>query len=263
MVLRDMMAAKATDDELTAAKQEMMEEIHRILLVFFGEPPSKFDWTFYDKDGKFQRFEGLTPQSFYKDLVPFDVNEMISVINDPRNEYGKLYTVAHLGNIAGGVPIRYLNLPIDDLRRLAMKKIDEGIPVWFGCDVGKHFHRELGVMDDKIYDYELVFGTSPSMDKRQRLLYGESLMTHAMVFTGYNKLREGDDKPNQWRVENSWGEKNGDKGYLVMSDTWFDQFMYQIAIDKASLAPELVAKFDEEPIVLPAWDPMGSLALAM
>lgn len=257
--LREMKAGGASLEELRTEKNNMMSIIHRVLLIHFGEPPKTFEWTFYDKEKKFQRFEGLTPKSFYEDMVPFDVNDYMSLVNDPRNEYSRLLTVNRLGNIVGGLPVAYVNVPSDKLREVARATIESGKPVWFGCDVGKRFSRKRGFMDIDQFDFQLTYGTEPSMTKQQRLLFHESLMTHAMVFTGFDAGSDGAIR--KWRVENSWGEDKADKGYYVMTDKWFDQFMYQIVVEK-STCPDLVPVLEQEPVVLPAWDPMGSLACA-
>ena len=260
------------------AKPEMMKLIHRIVIIHLGQPPSTFDWSFYGKikkeDGdagddekkrgkkkQYHCFRSLTPLQFYKEHVPVDFTEFVSIINDPRNEYYKLYTVKMLGNVVGtDSPVRYINLPIDELRSIAKSVIDGGEPVWFGCDVGKHFHREMGVMSLNLLNYELSLGTHPHvMDKATRLRYGESLMTHAMCFTGYDASSEGSGVA-KWRVENSWGDKNGDKGFLLMSDDWFAEYTYQIAVKRGVLSENILSVLASKAIELPAWDPMGALA---
>ena len=257
-----------TASNLQDAKKAMIKEFHKFLCLFFGQPPTQFDWTFYDKkDKKFHAFRDLTPVSFYQDHIRgmFDVDSKISLINDPRNEYYKMYTVDRLGNVVGGKGICYFNVPIEDMKEYAKKTIDNDDPCWFGCDVGKYFARDIAVLDVNAFDYENAFDHKFEFNKEDRLRYGASLMTHAMTLTGY------DEEPNQpnpakWRIENSWGEKGTDKGYLMMTDAWFDQFMYQVVVDKSliddnSPIKDLVANASTtEPIVLPAWDPMGALA---
>eukprot|EP00753_Platysulcus_tardus_P000027 PLAT10019.1.p2 GENE.PLAT10019.1~~PLAT10019.1.p2 ORF type:complete len:517 (+),score=253.90 PLAT10019.1:30-1580(+) len=260
--LRSMVADGKSEGELREAKGDMLNTIHRILLINFGEPPSSFDWAFYDKDKKYHSHTGLTPQRFYRDFVVtagFDVNSKVSLIHDPRNDYYKLYTVDRLGNVVGGQPTLYINLPISDLAKYARQIIERGDPVWFGCDVGKFFDRKLGVMDLDLFDYSVVYGTSDDMTKADRLIYGESLMTHAMVFTGFDASPDG-PTPSKWRVENSWGDKLGDKGYFILTAPWFDEYVYQIAADKSVLPEEVLEILTQEPTVYPAWDPFGSLA---
>jgi len=192
----------------------------------------------------------------------FNLETKNCLVSDPRptNPYGKLYTVAYLGNMVGGQPTLYNNQPIETLMAAAAKQIQSGDPVWFGCDVGKHFNRKLGLNNLNCYDYELLFGVSvnTNMSKAERLIYGDSLMTHAMVLTAVTLDDNG--LPTRWRVENSWGDDNGDKGYLAMSNDWFREFVYEVVVDSKHLTDDVLSVFKQEATVLPAWDPMGSLA---
>ena len=207
--------------------------------------------------------EADSPLDFYNKYVRkfVDVSQQISLINDPRNEYYKLYTVDRLNNIIDGARpnVLYVNLPIDKLKEFAINELKEGNPVWFGCDVGKFFYGDDGIMDLNNFDYKLLLGIDFKMNKAERLQYGESLMTHAMVFTAVDIDKET-QKPIKWRVENSWSDKRGHKGYCLMTDEWFDQYNYQLCIAKDKLTKEVLAVLDQKPIVLPPWDPMGSLA---
>ena len=138
--------------------------------------------------------------------------------------------------------------------------LKDGQPVWFGCDVGKMLERDLGILDMELFDYASVYGFSYRADKAERVEYGHSMMTHAMVFTGVDL--DADDRPRKWRVENSWGDKIGDKGFLVMSDRWFDEYMYEVVVDKRFVPAALLPLLEADPTVLPPWDPMGALAAA-
>jgi len=166
--------------------------------------------------------------------------------------------VKYLGNVLEGRSVRYVNLPIEELKKAAIAQMKDGEPVWFGCDVGKRSERKSGVLDTENYALEDLFQTSFSMTKAERLDYGQSLMTHAMVFQGVNLDENG--KPNRWQVENSWGEETGNEGYFVMSDRWFDEYMYQVVVNRKYLSKEILDAYDSEPIMLKPWDPMGSLA---
>jgi len=174
-----------------------------------------------------------------------------------NKKFNKLYTVKYLGNVVEGQIIKYLNVSIDEMKKAAIKSIKDNEAVWFGCDVGKMFHRDLGVMDNKLYDYELFFGVDSNMDKATRLEYGDSQMTHAMLFTGVDIKN---NKSTKWRVENSWGNKSGDKGYFLMSDEWFDEYNYEVVVDKKYLTKNILKLFNQKPISLNPWDPMGALA---
>ncbi|MCS5651960.1 MAG: C1 family peptidase, partial [Candidatus Marinimicrobia bacterium] len=257
--LREASSKGKGPSELRTMKEDMMSTIYQMLCISLGTPPEKFDWSIRNKKDKFQRFTGLTPQKFYKEHVGINLDDFVCLINDPRSftEYNKTYTVEYLGNVSGGNIIRYLNLETDELRKYTIKSIKANDPVWFGCDVGKFFTRQFGVMDMNLFEFDRFYGTTFSMNKAQRLEYGDSVMTHAMLFTGVDLK---DKKPTKWRVENSWGADHGEKGFDIMTDPWFDQFMYEVVIHKKHLTKKIIDMYNMEPIGLPPWDPMGSLA---
>ncbi|MCD4651309.1 MAG: C1 family peptidase [Candidatus Cloacimonetes bacterium] len=259
-ILRDAAEKGASLENLRLTKAQMLEEIYRMLAHFLGEPPTTFDFEYKDKDKNYHCDTGLTPVSFFKKYVETELEDYVSIINAPTKDkpFLKTYTVEYLGNITGGQPIKYLNLSNEALKELALKQLQDGEPVWFGCDVGKWLQRDLGIMDTAVYNYEDVLETCFGLDKAGRLDYGVSQLTHAMVFLGVNIA---DGKPNRWKVENSWGDKIGDDGFCIMSDDWFNNFNYQVVINKKYLSPEQLEALQLPPVVLPAWDPMGSLAL--
>lgn len=250
---------KATVEKLRPLKEGMLEEIYRILSISLGEPPSKFTYEYKDKKGKFGRIADITPKKFYEKYVGLNLADYVSVLScpGPRYPFEKAFTVKYLNNVEGGSKVLYVNLPIERVKELAVEQLSDGRAVWFGCDVIQFSTRETGIMATEIWNVEKVFDTEFKMDKAQRVDYGESLMTHAMVLTGVNLV---DGKPNRWRVENSWGDTMGDKGYWVMSDEWFSEFVYQAVIEKKYLDKKELAILDSKPIELEAWDPMGSLA---
>lgn len=259
--LRKAYADGSTLDELRQKKEAMMEEIYRVLCICLGEPPKTFDLEVTDRDDKFIRDTNLTGTAFFEKYVGLNLDDYVSLINAPTADkpYHRSYSVKFLGNVKEGCPVRYLNLPIKELKKAAIAQMKDGSPVWFGCDVGKDSSRDEGLLDTNTYQTDKLLGVTFGMNKAERLEYGESLMTHAMVFQGVNLDEEG--KPNRWRVENSWGDAPGKKGYYVMSDEWFDEYMYQIVVNKKYLPDSYIAEYDSEPIMLEPWDPMGSLAL--
>tara|TARA_B100000579_G_C22733968_1_gene805712 strand:- start:370 stop:1191 length:822 start_codon:yes stop_codon:yes gene_type:complete len=257
--LRSAISGGKTSAQVSKIKDGMLSEIYQMLCISLGTPPEKFDWSIRDKKDKFHRFTDLTPQSFFKKHVDIDLNDFVCLINDPRpfTDYNKTYTVDYLGNVYGGNIIRYLNLENEELKKYTIKSIKADDPVWFGCDVGKFFTRQFGVMDTSLFEFDKFYGTSFGMSKSERLEYGDSVMTHAMLFTGVDLKN---NKPLKWRVENSWGPDHGEKGFDIMTDPWFDQFMYEVVIHKKHLTKKLIDLYKAEPISLPPWDPMGSLA---
>ncbi|MFQ6610640.1 MAG: C1 family peptidase, partial [Fidelibacterota bacterium] len=250
----------ADNSTLRSRKTEMLGVIYRLLCIHLGTPPRTFDWQVRNKDKKFIRVEKLTPQTFFKDHVSVNLADLVCLINAPMADkpYHELFTVGYLGNVVEGRIVKYINLPSEKLKQFAVRSLQEDHPVWFGCDVGKHFGRDLGVMDMDLYDYDLFYGVPLGMDKSTRLEYGDSMMTHAMLFTGVD-LKDG--TPRKWRVENSWGEKVGNKGFYIMTDDWFDQYLYEIVIDRHYLPQEIADIYDREPVKLAPWDPMGALAV--
>ncbi len=258
--LREIHESGASAEKMYEAKSEMMSEFYKILTIHLGKPPSHFFWEWRDKDKKFHRKGKMNPAEFFKEYVDADLDEMVCLINSPTKDkpFNRLYTVQYLGNVVDGQPVRYLNVDIETMKKAAAEMIVENKPVWFGCDVGKMLERDRGILDADVYDYGLIYGTSFTFDKAARLDYGHSRMTHAMVLTGIDLDEQ--NKPIKWRVENSWGTKVGDKGYMVMTDRWFDEYLYEIIVSKKKLSPELLKMLDTEPVVLPPWDPMGALA---
>jgi len=249
-------------EELRKIKMKQIKQIYQIMIINFGVPPKAFEFAFRDKDKKYVKLTADSPLDFYNKYVRqfFDVKKHVSLINDPRNEYYKLYTVQRLSNIVAGERphVLYINLPIDVLKEYSIKLLKDDKPVWFGCDVGKFFSRSNGTMDLDNFDYELIFDIDFTMTKAQRLKYGESLMTHAMVFTGVDLDKSG--KSKKWRVENSWGDKHGKDGYCLMTDKWFDEYNFQVCIPIDILDKKIKDVLNQSPTELPPWDPMGSLA---
>jgi bleomycin hydrolase len=258
--LRELRGGGAPMEAARAAKGEILAVIHRILCVHLGTPPQRFHWQWNDKDKEFHRDGDLTPQEFAQKYVELPLDDYVCLVNDPRESspFGRTFTVQYLGNVVDGEIVKYLNVEMDVMKDVAMRVIMDGEPVWFGCDVGKMMRRDMGIWDAGLYDYESVYDTTFELPKAGRLLYHQTLMTHAMLFTGVDVV---DDKPRRWRVENSWGDENGRKGFFTMNDSWFEQHMFEIAARRSALPAELQEAVDLEPIVLPPWDPMGSLAI--
>ena len=258
MVLRSLVAKGADDQEILETRRTLMKEVYDILSIALGSPVKKFDFKYRDRDKEYHVDRDMTPQAFYDKYVGLDLNQYISVINAPTEDkpYMRSYTVEMLGNVVGGKEVKYINLDMEDFKKLAIDQLESGESVWFGCDVGQ-FSNISGIMALNTYELEDLFDVDFSTSKADRLMYGESLMTHAMVLTGVDIV---DGKPTRWKVENSWGDKVGHKGYYVMTDDWMDQYTYQIVVRKDLLTDQQRQAFDSQPILLSPWDPMGSLA---
>ena len=260
-ILRELAAKGAESAELQAKKEELLQEVFNFLAMNLGLPPRQFDFSYRDKDNNFHSESGLTPQVFFKKYVDLKLDDYVSIINAPTADkpYGKSYTVEMLGNVVGSKPVRYLNVEMDRLKELAIAQMQAGETVWFGSDVGQSSNRKAGIMADGMYDFTSSMDIQLTQDKAGRLDYSESLMTHAMVLTGVDLDENG--KAKKWKVENSWGEKVGNKGYFVASDSWMEEYTYQIVVRKEFLTEAELAAYEAEPIVLAPWDPMGALAL--
>jgi bleomycin hydrolase len=258
--LRRGSAGGQADTELRRRKDEMLATVYRMLAIHLGRPPREFDWQWRDSDDEFHRDGIITPAQFYERYVAVELGDYVSLINCPTPDkaFNTLYTVQYLGNVVGGTPVRYVNVDIATFKKAAAAQIAGGQPVWFGCDVGKMSEREQGVLDREMYDLELLYATDFAADKAERVEYGHSVMTHAMVLTGVDLDDAG--RPRRWKVENSWGDKVGEKGYFVMGDRWFDEYMFEVVIDRRHLPKRVLQALATEPVVLPPWDPMGSLA---
>ena len=267
LILRDL-ATSSKSKDIAGAKEKMMREIHLILTLTLGPPPSptsEFTWNYLDKNDTPHELK-TTPVDFAAELsspksiriTGSTVHDMFSLVNDPRNEYNTLLTVNRLGNIVGGRGITYVNVDMTTLKTACIKMLQAGLPIFFGSDVGKYSNTPAGIMDLGIIDYELGFNVRLGMSKAQRLQVGESAMTHAMVLTAVHLDEQG--KSVRWRVQNSWGESAGTEGWFVMSDRWMDEFVYQAVVEPRFVSKAVRDVLATKPKVLPLWDPMGALA---
>ncbi len=256
--LREMAGSGRSSEEIRAEKASMLGKIYAFLCSCYTEPPKSFDFEYVDKDGNYHIEKGFTPKSFCEKYVGDMISKTVSIINAPTEDkpYHRTFTVDRLGNVAEGRIVKYLNLPSDEFKAAVIAQLKAGKIVWFGSDVGKYGEREKGIWDDNAFNAELLTGLDLEMSKKDALDYWFSSMGHAMCLTGVNL--DG-DKPTRWKIENSWGDKNGNKGYYVCSDSWFDDYVYQASVEAEYLGSlaELAA---QEPIVLEPWDPMGTLA---
>ncbi|WP_277280178.1 aminopeptidase C [Streptococcus hyointestinalis] len=259
-ILRDLINSGADEAAVQAKKEELLQEIFNFLAMTLGLPPRQFDFAFRDKDNAYHVEKDITPQAFFEKYVGLKLSDYVSVINAPTADkpFGKSYTVELLGNVVGSRPVKYINLEMDRFKELAIAQLQSGETVWFGSDVGQSSDRQAGIMATNTYDFASSMDIHLTQDKAGRLDYSESLMTHAMVLTGVDL--DADGKSLKWKVENSWGDKVGQKGYFVASDSWMDEYTYQIVVRKDLLTEEELKAYEAEPQVLAPWDPMGALA---
>lgn len=259
-ILRDLLSKGASPEEVQTQKENLLQEIFNFLAVNLGLPPRSFDFAYRDKDNVYHRDTNVTPQAFYEKYVGLKLSDYVSIINAPTTDkpYNKSYTVELLGNVVGAPAVRYLNVEMNRFKELAIAQLKAGESVWFGSDVGQSSNRQTGIMATNTYDFSSGLGIHFHQDKAGRLDYSESLMTHAMVLTGVDL--DDNEQPLKWKVENSWGDKVGDKGYFVASDSWMDEYTYQIVVRKEFLTPEELAAYQAQPQILAPWDPMGALA---
>lgn len=258
-----------TPTAISTFKRETIRQVSLIMTLLLGPPPNpnhKFRWEYNDKNGVAHELE-RTPKNFASDIYSNEfrisstsIESMLSLVHDPRHTPLSLLSVPRLGNVVGGRGVTYVNVSMDTLKNGCVRMIKAGLPVFFGCDVGKFSDKGLGVMDLNLFNYDIGINTGMlGMSKAERLLSGESQMTHAMVLTAVH-VDEKTNRPVRWRVQNSWGADAGDKGWFVMSDAWMDEFVYQAVIDQRFCSKEVLDVLKKEPIILPLWDPMGALA---
>lgn len=256
--LRAMKAEKKSKaDKLETRKIEMLSQIYKMLVLAYGEPVQEFTYTLRDAQGKEISTETYTPKSFYDKYVGKDLkNSYVMLMNDPSREFYKVYEIENDRHVMDGENWKYINLPIEDIKKVAIASIKDSTMMYFSCDVGKFLCSEKGLLDVNTYDYASLMGTSFGMDKKQRIQTFASGSSHAMTLCAVDLDKDG--KPKKWLVENSWGASSGWQGHLIMTDQWFDEYMFRVVVDKKYIPSDILKYLDQKPIVLPPWDPMFS-----
>ena len=246
--------AQQLDGELQAMKVEYLKEIYRILSLCLGTPPTEFEWARYSSKGEFVSREKYTPKSFYDNFVGADLEGgYVMLMNDPCREYYKVYEIDFDRHVYDGDNWLYVNLPVDKIKEMAIASIKDGTAMYFSCDVGKFFNRKSGVLDLANYDYGSLLGVTFGMNKKERVQTHASGSSHAMTLIAVD-IQDG--KPVKWMVENSWGSSSGYKGNLIMTDEWFDEYMFRLVVEKKYVPADILALLSQTPEKLPAWDPM-------
>ena len=248
--LREMKSAK-----LAERKEVMLTEIYRILVECLGVPPTEFEWTRYNKEGKVVSVKKYTPKGFYNEFIGEDLeNNYGMIMNDPTREYGKVYEIEYDRHVYDGENWLYINLPIERVKELAIASIKDNTAMYFSCDVGKFSNSKKGTLDINNMDYESLFRTKFPMDKKQRIQTYSSGSSHAMTLIAVDLDEAG--KPRKWMVENSWGAASGYKGNLIMTDKWFEEYMFRVVLEKKYVPADVLKMLEQKPVLLPAWDPM-------
>ena len=239
-----------------ALKTEMLKEIYSMLVRAYGVPPTEFEWTRHDKEGNPVETKRYTPQSFYAEYFgDIDLEkDFVMVMNDPSREYYKVYEIEYDRHVYDGDNWLYLNLPIDEVKALAIASIKDNTAMYFSCDVGKFLLSKKGTLDIQNFDYESLMGVEFPMNKEERVRTFASGSSHAMTLIAVDLDEEGNAK--KWMVENSWGPSSGWKGNLIMTDEWFEEYMFRVVVDKKYIPAETLKLLEQKPIMLPSWDPM-------
>lgn len=251
--LRELVANGASEGQLNAKRDQLLGEVYRMTAIAVGEPPVKFDFEYRDDKKKYHRDADLTPKAFYDKYIGVDLDDYVVVTNAPYQPFNKLYSLPAEDNIVGGKKITLLNVEMDVLRKAAIAQLKDGETVWFGNDVLEQMDRKDGLLDSKLYQTDALFDVDLSLSKAERSLYGQAQVSHAMTFTGVDVV---DDKATKWKVENSWGDKNGDKGYFAMTDDWFENYVYEVVVHRKYLTADQLKIADSKPEPLPVWDPL-------
>ena len=229
---------------LEQQKTEMLRDVYHVLALCLGVPPAEFEW----------KGKTYTPQAFYQELLGYDLeNNYVMLMNDPSREYGKVYEIQYDRHMYDGQNWLYVNLPIERIKEMAIASIKANKAMYFSCDVSKFLDRTRGVADLRNFDYESLLGVDLSMDKRQRVMTHASGSTHAMTLIAVD-LRDG--QPQKWMVENSWGATSGYQGNIIMTDAWFNEYMFRLVVEKQFVPADVMKMLEQQPIMLPAWDPM-------
>ena len=248
--LRELKPAKAAK-----RKEEMLSEIYCILVKCLGVPPTEFEWARYDKAGNLVSKKTYTPKSFYEEYIGEELEKnYIMVMNDPSREYNKVYEIEYDRHVYDGENWLYINLPIEQIKPMAIASIKDNTAMYFSCDVGKFIDRANGTLDIANFDYASLFNTSFPMDKKQRIQTFSSGSSHAMTLIAVDLDENGEAK--KWMVENSWGAASGYQGNLIMTDEWFNEYMFRVVLERKYVPEDILRLLEQEPILLPAWDPM-------
>ena len=245
---------EAPKSKVQDMKIRQLSEIYRMLALCLGEPVQEFEWTRCDKNNNIVSRKKYTPKSFYDEFIGEDLeNNYVMIMNDPCREYGKVYEIDYDRHVYDGHNWLYINLPIERIKEMAIASIKDNTAMYFSCDVGKFANSKKGVLDINNFDYESLMGVTFGMDKKERVQTHASGSSHAMTLIAVDIV---DGKPVKWMVENSWGPASGYQGNYIMTDEWFNEYMFRLVVEKKYVPADVLKMLDQKPVQLPAWDPM-------
>ncbi len=252
--LRQMVQEKQNISTIRAKKEVFLEEAYRMLVMAYGEPPHAFTWRYKTNNNEIKSFESISPQDFYKEVLDVDLQDYVMFMNDPSRAYNRLYEIDLDRHVLEGQNWKYINMDTDSLKKYALASIKDNEGMYFSCDVGKYLDNESGYLDLDQYNYDGLFGIRFGMDKKERIQTFSSGSTHGMALIGVDTDEEG--RPVKWLLENSWGKKSGNSGYLTMTDSWFDAYMFRLVVHRKYVSSYALKILDQKPEMLPPWDPM-------
>jgi bleomycin hydrolase len=253
-LLRKLSEQGKNEKQLREQKIAVLSEIYRMLVICLGEPPKEFNWRFKDKNDQLSAYKKYTPRQFYHEFIEEDLNSYVMLMDDPSKEYNRLYEIEYDRNVWESQNWTFINVPVDRLKQFAKKSIMAGYPMYFSCDVGKQLYTEDGYLALGVYDYESLLGVKFGMDKTARILTFDSGSTHGMALMGVDT--SGSGITSKWLLENSWGKEKGDEGYLTMTDSWMNEYMFRLVVKKDFLPQDVLQVLEQRAIKLPPWDPM-------
>lgn len=254
--LRKMVADGKKAQAIDVRKTEMLSTVYRMLAMALGEPVKEFTYQFRNRCGEpVGEPRRYTPLEFYNETVGHKLaGTFIMVMNDPRRPYHKTYEVEYDRHVYDGTNWKYLNLPMEDIAKLAIASLKDGKKMYSSYDVGKQYDRELGYLDTENFDYASLFSTTFPMNKADRIATFDSGSTHAMTLVAVDLDKDGN--PLKWKVENSWGPNNGAQGCLIMSNRWFNEYMFRLVVDKKYVPENLQKEFEQKPVMVMPEDPL-------
>lgn len=253
--IREMHEKKQSVEKIREEKIKMLADIYKILVYHLGFPPKEFEWRYKTKDDKISDTKKYTPMSFLKEMFPeFDTKQYVQLMNDPSRPYYKTYEIEYDRNTVEGVNWVYLNLPVEEIKKFAIQSIKSNEIMYFSCDVAKQLNSEKGFSSIINYEYSNLYGIAFTMNKKERIQTFESGSSHAMALVAVDT--DANERPTKWLVENSWGANSGFNGFIVMTDTWFSEYMFRLVVKKDFIDEKTLSLFQQKPIKLPPWDPM-------